>query len=284
MFVLTLCVLLAFAANSLLCRWALVVYDLDPLIFSLLRLGSGALTLTLLLLLNRRPQLQRRDLVTGSALLLYALAFAYAYLALDTGVGAFILFATVQLSLLLVAHRRGQRLQGMALAGVVISFIGLVMLLLPGNELPDLIPSALMLLSGLGWAAFVVLGQGSAQPLRDVQGAFVSATLLLLPLFGWWWVQDASVDVDGFVSALTWQGILLALASGVLASGLGYWGWYRLLPALGLQRAAQLQLLVPVLATLLGSLILAEIPDMLSLLAMALIITGVLIALRFRRG
>lgn len=284
MFVLTLCVLLAFAANSLLCRWALVVYDLDPLIFSLLRLGSGALTLTLLLLLNRRPQLQRRDLVTGSALLLYALAFAYAYLALDTGVGAFILFATVQLSLLLVAHRRGQRLQGMALAGVVISFIGLVMLLLPGNELPDLIPSALMLLSGLGWAVFVVLGQGSAQPLRDVQGAFVSATLLLLPLFGWWWVQDASVDVDGFVSALTWQGILLALASGVLASGLGYWGWYRLLPALGLQRAAQLQLLVPVLATLLGSLILAEIPDMLSLLAMALIITGVLIALRFRRG
>jgi drug/metabolite transporter (DMT)-like permease len=277
-------VLLAFAANSLLCRWALSVYELDPLLFSALRLGSGALTLTLLLTFGGRPALQWRDAYTGAALLTYALAFAYAYLALDTGVGAFILFATVQLSLLLVAHLRGQRLQGMALAGVMLSFVGLVMLLLPGNELPDPGPSLLMLLSGLGWAAFVVLGQGSSQPLRDVQGAFVSASLLLLPLLMVWLFWFADPVTSGLQNALPWQGILLALTSGVLASGLGYWGWYRLLPALGLQRAAQLQLLVPVLATLMGSLILAELPDLLSILAMALIIGGVFIALRFRAG
>ncbi len=274
-------VLLAFAANSLLCRWALTVYELDPLLFSALRLGSGALTLTLLLIFSGRPALQWRDAYTGAALLTYALAFAYAYLGLDTGVGAFILFATVQLSLLLVAHLRGQRLQGMALAGVMLSFIGLVMLLLPGNELPDPWSSLLMLLSGLGWAAFVVLGQGSLQPLRDVQGAFVSASLLLLPIMMVWLFDFFVPVLPDSVSVLTWQGILLALTSGGLASGIGYWGWYRLLPALGLQRAAQLQLLVPVLATLMGSLILAELPDLLSSLAMVLIIGGVFIALRF---
>lgn len=281
---LTALVLLAFAANSLLCRWALSVYELDPLLFSALRLGSGALTLTLLLTFSGRPALQWRDVFTGAALLTYALAFAYAYLALDTGVGAFILFATVQLSLLVVSHRQGKRLRGLALFGVLMSFTGLVMLLLPGNELPDPGPSLLMLLSGLGWAAFVVLGQGSSQPLRDVQGAFVSASLLLLPLLMVWLFWFADPVTNGLKNALPWQGVLLALISGVLASGLGYWGWYRLLPSLGLQRAAQLQLLVPVLATLMGSLILAELPDLLSILAMLLIISGVFMALRLRKA
>jgi drug/metabolite transporter (DMT)-like permease len=281
---LTALVLLAFAANSLLCRWALSVYELDPLLFSSLRLGSGALTLTLLLTFSGRPALQWRDAFTGAALLTYALAFAYAYLALDTGVGAFILFATVQLSLLVVSHRQGKRLQGLTLFGVLMSFTGLVMLLLPGNELPDPGPSLLMLLSGLGWAAFVVLGKGSSQPLRDVQGAFVSASLLLLPLLVVWLFWFADPVTNGLKNALPWQGGLLALISGVLASGLGYWGWYRLLPSLGLQRAAQLQLLVPVLATLMGSLILAELPDLLSILAMLLIISGVFMALRLRKA
>lgn len=281
---LTALVLLAFAANSLLCRWALSVYELDPLLFSALRLGSGALTLTLLLTFSGRPALQWRDAFTGAALLTYALAFAYAYLALDTGVGAFILFATVQLSLLVVSHRQGKRLQGLTLFGVLMSFTGLVMLLLPGNELPDPGPSLLMLLSGLGWAAFVVLGKGSSQPLRDVQGAFVSASLLLLPLLVVWLFWFADPVTNGLKNALPWQGGLLALISGVLASGLGYWGWYRLLPSLGLQRAAQLQLLVPVLATLMGSLILAELPDLLSILAMLLIISGVFMALRLRKA
>lgn len=271
-------VLLAFAANSLLCRWALDVYQFDAALFSLIRLASGALMLTLLLTITNAgqrfgiPWRSGRFWKLGAGLVVYALGFSWAYLKLDTGVGAFILFATVQVSMQLVAFRQGERLTGLQWFGIIVSFVGLAWLLLPGAEAPELFSSLLMFIAALGWSWFVVLGKQSGQPLRDVQLAFVSATMFMLLLF------PLTLDEWLHWSPQPWG---LAMVSGVLASGLGYFLWYRILPLLGLGKAAQYQLLVPVIALLMGMTILGEAIGFHTALAMSVIICGVAISTLF---
>ncbi|WP_051219485.1 DMT family transporter [Oceanobacter kriegii] len=271
-------VLLAFAANSLLCRWAMREYHFDPELFTVIRLTSGALMLSLLFGFKRGgnekrslPLLNRRNGLLGLGLFVYAAAFSAAYIHLDTGLGAFVLFTTVQLTLQLTAFWRGQRLNGWQVAGVLLAMLGLAVLLLPGSEIQRWWPVVVMVVAGLGWAGFVVMGQRSTNPLADVQSAFVVASfisVLLLP-----WVELSPVP----------EGWLLALASGVVASGVGYFGWYQVLPRLGIQLAGQLQLLVPPLAVGMGVVVLGEPLTLLMLAGMALIIGGVLLVLRFKR-
>ncbi|MCY0966490.1 DMT family transporter [Parathalassolituus penaei] len=274
MIMLTALVLLAFAANSLLCRWALGVWHFDPALFTLVRLWSGALMLSLLLILTRQPVSipwgQIRFWMLGASLLLYAGCFSWAYLELHAGVGAFVLFACVQLLLQTVAVIRHGLPSWLKIIGIVMSLMGLAWLLLPGASAPEPLAVVSMLVAGAGWAGFVVLGQGSAAPLLDVRSAFVAASVLVSPallLVGDWTTDN-------------WQPWCLALASGALASGLGYFGWYRILPALGIQRAAQLQLLVPVITVMAGVMILAEPVGVSRFLAMLLIVTGVYLSLQ----
>ena len=273
-------VLLAFAANSLLCRWALDVHQFDPALFSLVRLVSGAIVLSFLLYrfspqpVRLFPWRQRRFWLLGLGLGVYALGFAWAYMQLDTGVGAFILFATVQIMMQLAAFIQGDRLSALQWLGVMISFAGLGWLLLPGAEAPDFLSAVLMFIAGLGWSAFVILGKQSQRPLLDVQQAFVAAAILTLVLFPWLlqeWLH------------WHWLPWVLALASGIVASGLGYFLWYRILPQLGLTRAAQYQLLVPVLALLMGMFFLQESLSQQSMMAMAVIIFGVTTVTLVRR-
>lgn len=277
-------VLLAFAANSLLCRWALDVHQFDPAVFSLVRLLSGALTLTVLMLLARQrstaasvPAIQsikyrlqqKRFWLLGAGLGTYVLGFSWAYTQLDTGVGAFILFATVQLAMQVASFIQGGRLTRLQWSGVVISLLGLAGLLLPGSSAPAPLAAALMFIAALGWTAFVLMAKASGKALEDVQQAFVAASLLVIPLFPW------LLDEWLHWSPMPW---LLALLSGSVASGLGYFLWYRILPALGVHRAAQLQLLVPVIAVMMGVVILAETLAVQALFAMVVIIAGVMLS------
>ena len=271
-------VLIAFAANSLLCRWALLVFHYDPIVFTVLRLFSGAVTLVgLLYWLPSKPRLRllpfssRRFWLLGASLLLYALMFSLAYVQLDTGVGAFILFVAVQLMLLLVARFTGQRLNKQQVLGALIAIAGLALLLLPNADGTYIGYAGLMLLAAMGWAMFVLLGKGSVAPLVDVSSAFVAATLLM---FGLVFILSISMgqafDVDWFSSAF-----FLAIISGAITSGVGYYLWYRVLPLIGVQKAAQLQLLVPVIATVMGSLVLGEVLTFIAVIASAVIVFGV---------
>jgi len=271
-------VLIAFAANSLLCRWALLVFYYDPVVFTVLRLFSGAVTLVgLLYWLPSKPRLRllpfssRRFWLLGASLLLYALMFSLAYVQLDTGVGAFILFVAVQLMLLLVARFTGQRLNKQQVLGALIAIAGLALLLLPNADGTYIGYAGLMLLAAMGWAMFVLLGKGSVAPLVDVSSAFVAATLLM---FGLVFILSISMgqafDVDWFSSAF-----FLAIISGAITSGVGYYLWYRVLPLIGVQKAAQLQLLVPVIATVMGSLVLGEVLTFIAVVASAVIVFGV---------
>ncbi|MBH9345962.1 EamA family transporter [Pseudomonas aeruginosa] len=245
---LTILAMLAFAGNSLLCRAALKDTAIDAVSFTALRLVSGALMLLLLLRLRRAPAGARGGWRGAAALFVYAAAFSYAYVQLDAGTGALLLFGAVQVSLLLAGLLRGERPGTQALAGFLLALGGLLYLLLPGASAPPLGGALLMLLSGLAGGLYTLLGRGGGDPLAVSAGNFLRAiafaALLLLVFHG-------QLRLDG-------PGLLYALLSGALASGLGYAVWYSALPGLTALQGASVQLSVPVLAALCGALLLGE--------------------------
>ena len=194
-----------------------------------------------------------------------------AYVKLDTGIGAFILFSCVQLTLLMQSRFTGSRFSKQQLIGSVLATSGLALLLLPGSGGSDLFYGLLMLCAALAWAGFVLLGKGSDKPLVDVSSAFVSATILMLSLFIVLVTNtELSLDVAWFSPAF-----LIAVLSGSVMSGIAYFLWYRVLPIIGIERAAQLQLLVPVFAVIMGAQLLGESMSALSWIGCGIIITGV---------
>jgi len=274
LFIYTTLALLAFAANSLLCRLALAEEQIEPISFTLIRLSAAALLLTLLV----RPSLIdikketlniKAHLLSGGSLALYAFCFSLAYISMDTGMGALVLFATIQIVLNIVAQLLGEKVNKGIVVGITLAFSGLVLLLLPSQSAPDISSAIIMMIAGIGWAGFVYSGRNSQDPLRDVALSFRWALILSTPLLFWAdWQQSSGI------------GILLAVISGTLASGLGYALWYKVLPQLGLQTAAQAQLVVPVFATIMGVVFLAEQISLIMILASALILIGITIAIR----
>ncbi|MFT6113597.1 MAG: drug/metabolite transporter (DMT)-like permease [Oleispira sp.] len=278
-FLFTSIALLAFAANSLLCRMALVDNAIEPLPFTLIRIISGALLLALLIRPNRNEIKHMVDVsrnktswLSAISLSVYAFAFSWAYVGMDTGMGALILFATIQIVLNIVAQCLGAKNNVLTLLGIIIAFTGLVVLLLPGQSAPDLSQAVIMMVAGLGWAGFVFSGRNSQQPLKEVAIAFRWSLVWCLPLVFFVDWQGSSI-----------KGVMLASLSGTLASGLGYALWYKVLPQLGLQNAAQAQLVVPVLALVMGVLFLSEPLSLTLLLACSLILAGITLSIRSKK-
>lgn len=271
--------LIAFAANSLLCRIALVDGAIAPLPFTLIRIMTGAILLTLLVRPNKAEfqglvNVMRHKVAWLSAvsLSIYAFAFSWAYLEMDTGVGALVLFATIQIALNIAAHFLGHRTNRLTVLGILLAFSGLVILLLPGQSAPDFGAAVIMMVAGLGWAGFVFAGRDSQEPLREVAIAFRWSLVWCLPI-------AFLIDWQGS----SFEGIVLASLSGTLASALGYALWYKVLPELGLQNAAQAQLVVPVLAMVMGVIFLAEQLSILLVLASILILIGITVAIHSKK-
>lgn len=245
---LTAVAMLAFAGNSLLCRLALKTTQIDPATFTSLRLLSGALMLALLLRLRQRGFPVGGSWYGAAALFIYAAAFSFAYVSLDAGTGALLLFGAVQISMLLWGWRQGERPSSASLAGLSLAFAGLLVLLLPGASAPALAPSLLMLIAGAAWGVYSLLGRGNSDALAATTGNFLRcvpiAILLSLVL-----MYSARWDMAG---------ALYALASGALASGLGYAIWYTAISELKAIQAATVQLSVPIITALAGSLLLGE--------------------------
>jgi drug/metabolite transporter (DMT)-like permease len=245
--------MLAFAGNSVLCRLALKDETIDPAGYTLVRLIAGAVFLALLSLILLKPSRPKLILNYGNwpaatALFIYAATLSFGYISIDTGAGALILFGFVQLSMILIGAFRGHRLALTEWAGTLLAFGGLSYMLLPGSEAPDLAGFVLMAISGAAWGVYTLIGRGSAAPLADTSGNFlrscIPALILLFYSFG---------DVY-----LTERGLLLAIASGALASGAGYAVWYAVISHLRVSQAAVVQLSVPVIAAVGGLLFAAE--------------------------
>lgn len=248
--------LLAFAGNSLFARAALRDTDIDAGSFTLIRLLAGALTLLYLMWL-RLPKVSLSGSWRGAwALVIYAVCFSLAYRHIDAGIGALFLFGSVQLSMLGWGLWRGERLSLWQWLGVALAAGGLIYLAWPRTSAITLTPSSvlLMVIAGIAWGAYSLLGRGSGSPLANTASNFIRALplaiIMVLPL----WYFELGVAFTPFDSA----GAAYAVGSGALTSAVGYAIWYRALPLISAAQAATVQLSVPVITAWLGVLWLQE--------------------------
>jgi len=276
---LTTIALLAFAGNSVLCRLALGSNSIDAASFTIIRLLSGIMMLSLILIARRRRN--GRAAATGSwaaslMLFIYATAFSFAYITLDTGTGALILFGAVQITMIMIGLFTGQRLHFVEWAGVLMAFSGFVYLVLPGLTPPSLSGFLLMTAAGVAWGIYTLKGRDSRNPSSDTACNFLR-TLPLIIILGVVLVIFALPAIH-----LSPGGILLAILSGALASGIGYTVWYHALGGLSVSKAAVVQLLVPVMAALGGVIFASETISLHLMLSSLLVLGGILIVIRGR--
>ena len=263
--------MVAFAGNSVLCRMALGAGVIDAASFATVRIASGGLILALLLTWRRRRP-ARADWRTVAGLFAYVAFFSFAYMTLTTGTGALILFGAVQLTMFGVALRAGDRFSGASWAGLILAFGGLVYLVSPGLTAPDPLGATLMAIAGIAWGAYSLLGRGTADPLAATASNFIFC-IPLVALVSLVFLQDLH---------LTTQGVLLAILSGGVTSGIGYAIWYEALKGLSAMQAATVQLSVPAIAAIGGVLLLAESVTLRLILASLATLGGVWIVLMQR--
>ncbi len=262
--------MIAFAANSLLNRAAIEGGWIDPAEFAAIRVLAGAVTLCLILMLRRTPLplLGPGRLAGVAGLSVYMIGFSAAYTTLDAGLGALILFGTVQIGMFSWSALRGVPPTRYALLGAGIAFAGLCLALWPGpGGVAEPVGAAFMVLAGLGWAAYTLAGRGASDALAATAANFV------------WTVPAMALLLIGASFELSLEGVALAVIAGAVTSGLGYTLWYTVLPQISTELAAILQLSVPMIALAGGALFLGERPGAIILLAALLVIGGIALAI-----
>jgi len=269
--VLTIVAMVAFAANSVLARLAFATGGAEPLSYTGIRLASGAIVLLILLALSQRsvPRTVAGSWRAAGSLFGYALAFSIAYIMLGAGTGALILFAGVQVGIVGWAIVKGDRPGPFEWVGLVVALGAFAYLVSPGLVAPHPIGTLLMIGAGFCWAAYTLLGRGSKSPLTDTSGNFARTLPLALVLLV---ASLISSPIDPAAAAF-------AVASGALASGLGYAVWYAVLPKLPRTTAAIVQLTVPAIAAIGGVLFIGELLTLRLVIASIGIIGGVALAL-----
>ncbi len=271
----TVFALVAFAFNSILCRLALGSEVIDAASFTLVRLISGAVALVAISLFFDKEGLNERrgNWLSAFFLFAYAVCFSFAYINLTTGTGALILFGSVQATMIFVALLKGERPRILEWLGLVFALGGLIYLVFPGLSSPPLLSSVLMVTAGIAWGFYTLRGKVSANPLADTTGNFLRAVPMIVFVALFFLPQIH----------LSQRGILLAVLSGAIASGIGYAVWYTALKFHTATRAAILQLSVPALAATGGVIFLAETVSLRLLLATILILGGISLAIPGRK-
>ena len=290
----TIIALIAFAANSLLCRMALADGAIDAWNFTAIRLLSGAACLGLIMLLQahflKRTRLKQSSLKqtalqqTGSvdktvlkekgdwlsaiSLVIYAICFSVAYQALDTGTGALILFSAVQLTMIGWGIYNKERLNGVQWLALLIALIGFIYLMLPSAAMPSLSGALIMAISGIAWGIYSIRGKTCVSPLRTTGFNFLRS-LVAVPIL-------ALIGMS-YLSTISMTGVILATVSGAIASGIGYSIWYVAMPLLKTTQSAVMQLCVPVLAAIMGVVFLSEQLTLEFIIASSVILGAVLV-------
>ena len=271
-FLLTCIAMTAFAGNSLLCRWALKDTCIDPASFTSIRIMSGALALWIVFKLRNRmypPHFvqspMKGNYPSALALFTYAIAFSYAYVNLSAGTGALLLFASVQLTMIVYGLYNGERLSMPQVLGLVIATTGVVWLLLPNVSAPHLTDSLLMLTAGVAWAIYSLRGKKATDAISVTTGNFVLANIFTAG-FSMLLTEKMRMDITG---------IVLAATSGAITSGVGYVIWYAALKRLKITSAAIVQLSVPIIAAVGGAIFLNDVITLRLLIASVTTITGI---------
>lgn len=273
--------MIAFASNSLLCRLALKQTGIDAATFTLIRIVSGAAMLFLIVQFRsfskvNGPSPRRSE--TGSwisafALFVYAAAFSFAYSKLAAGTGALLLFGAVQATMIFWGFHKGERFRAVQVVGLIAAIAGLIALLLPGITAPPLPSSILMLAAGIAWGIYSLRGKAARNSIAATAGNFVRAIPFAMAI-ALIWLRSIQIDRAG---------IVYAVVSGAITSGLGYIIWYKVLSepkgGLGHSAAATVQLSVPVLAATGGILLLHEPITFRYVLASIAVLGGILLVI-----
>jgi drug/metabolite transporter (DMT)-like permease len=271
----TIFALLAFAANSVLCRLALGENAIDAASFTIIRLLSGIIVLLIATKITSKTKEShaKGSWLGATMLFIYALTFSFGYISLDTGTGALILFGAVQITMIMASVFLGNRLHYCEWLGLLLAFSGFVYLLIPTLSTPSLMGFILMTLSGIAWGIYTLLGRASKNPLSDTAYNFLrtSPLVLLLIIFT---LQNAH---------LTFTGVVLAILSGALASGVGYFVWYLALAGLSVVQAAVVQLFVPAIAAIGGVIFTNELITLRLVESSVLVLGGILIVILGRK-
>ncbi|WP_299402794.1 DMT family transporter [uncultured Roseobacter sp.] len=265
--------MVAFAANSVLTRFAVDGGYIDPSSFALIRVLAGAVVLGMILSVRggKMHLLARARLVGAFSLAAYMAGFSLAYLTLDAGLGALILFGVVQMSMFAYGALTNARPTSRQFGGASLAFCGLLFALWPGpGGQSDPTGAGFMILAGLGWAAYTISGRTAEDPLAATTANFI----LCLPVL--------TIILAGLATHSSPIGWALAIICGGVTSGLGYALWYRVLPQLQGNIAAVVQLSVPIIALLGGAVLLREPVSILVVLATVLVISGIAIAVTSR--
>jgi drug/metabolite transporter (DMT)-like permease len=298
LFILTLAAMIAFAGNSLLCRFALKQTGIDAASFTSIRVFSGATALWLIIMIRRRLMVDRTtspfvdmsfdsSLVTrhlslrqmgnwlsALALFAYAAAFSFAYNSLSAGTGALLLFGAVQATMILWGVGKGERLHARQLVGLALALSGLIVLLFPGLSAPPVSGAILMLGAGVAWGIYSLRGKAVGDPASATAGNFLRAVPFALML--------SIIMLPG--ARLDSAGIGYAVLSGAIASGLGYVIWYTALPGLKAASAATVQLSVPVLTATGGIMLLGESLTPRFLIASIAVLSGIALVVLEKRS
>lgn len=262
---LALATLTFFSANSLLCRMALSGTGMDAASYSVIRLASGAVFLWLLLTLKGQKPLKAGRFSASLALFLYMFFFSWAYLNLPAAAGNLVLVAAIQVSMLGLSIHFREKVRHQQLVGIGIAMVGLVVLLFPGLSAPPFISALIMCLAGLAWGVYSVMGRRVSDPALNTAGNFIRAlplTLLLLP----------------FCESAPLNGVIYALAGGLIASGFGYILWYSLVPKISMATAGIIQLSVPIMTAFSAVILLGEKITLRLMISTVIILAGIVFA------
>ena len=267
--------LLFLSANSILCRMAISTQNIDAFSFTILRIFSGAILLLIIYFYKNRTLNfdMKKNWLSSFMLFLYAICFSYSYVNMFAGIGTLILFAVVQLSMILIAIFYKESFSINKILGIIVAFAGLVYLLYPKEDFSiSFFHAFLMIISGISWAIYTVIGKSSTNALLNTTDNFFKASIFVV-LFTIFFID--SLKLDFYTS-------ILAISSGAITSALGYLIWYEILPKMQIITASVLQLIVPVLAIFLSVIILDEVLSFELLISTFVILFGIFIAL-FRK-
>lgn len=276
LFVLICVALLFLSANSILARMAIVTQNIDAFTFTFLRIISGSILLFIIYFYRKkRVDISlKKNWISGFMLFLYAICFSYSYINMLAGIGTLILFAVVQLSMIFIALFYKEKMSLNKTIGILVAFIGLVYLLYPKEDFTiSYFHTFLMVISGIAWGVYSVLGKSSTNAIFNTTDNFFKASIFTL-IFMLMFISEVHLDLYTFC---------LAITSGAITSALGYLLWYEILPKIEIITASVLQLLVPIIAIFLSILFLDESLTLELIVSTILILVGIFIALKRKR-
>lgn len=265
--------LLFLATNSILCKMAISTQNIDAFSFTFLRIFSGTvLLLCIYFYKNKNLKLSfKKSWISSFLLFLYAICFSYSYINMFAGIGTLILFAVVQISMILIALFYKEKLTINKILGVIVAFGGLAFLLYPKEDFSiSFFHTFLMVISGIAWAIYSVIGKSSTNALLNTTDNFFKAIIFAI-IFMLFFINEFKFDL--YTS-------FLAILSGSITSGLGYLIWYEVLPKIQITTASVLQLIVPILAIFLSVIILDEKFSLELAISTFIILFGIFLALK----